>query len=67
MCLWVDDMVILGLQEDFCEKFKNKISEQFQISSYGDLSWFLNIKIERTQKRNYAKPRSICRKITREV
>ena len=49
MCLWVDDMVILGLQEDFCENFKNKVSEQFQISSYGDLSWFLNIKIERTQ------------------
>ena len=49
MCLWVDDMVILGLQEDFCESFKNKVSEQFQISIYGDLSWFLNIKIERTQ------------------
>ena len=49
MCLWVDDMVILGLQEDFCENVKNKVSEQFQISSYGDLSWFLNIKIERTQ------------------
>ena len=42
-------MVILGLQEDFCENFKNKVSEQFQISSYGDLSWLLNIKIERTQ------------------
>ena len=49
MCLLVDDMVILGLQEDFCENFKNKVSEQFQISRYGDLSWFLNIKIERTQ------------------
>ena len=49
VCLWVDDMVILGLQEDFCENFKNKVSDQFQISSYGDLSWFLNIKIERTQ------------------
>ena len=45
---------------------KNKVSEQFQISSYGDLSCFLNIKIERT-KRNYAKPRSICRKINRDV
>ena len=42
-------MVILGLQEDFCENFKIKVSEQFQISSYGDLSWFLNIKIERTE------------------
>ena len=53
VCLWVDDMVILGLQKNFCENFKklvkNKVSEQFQISSYGDLSWFLNIKIERTE------------------
>ena len=42
-------MVILGLQKDFCENFKNKVSERFQISSYGDLSWFLNIKIEQTE------------------
>ena len=49
VCLWVDDMVILGLQKDFCESFKNKVSERFQIGSYGDLSWFLNIKIERTE------------------
>ena len=49
VCLWVDDMVILGLQEDFCENFKNKVSESFQISSYGDLSWFLYIKIERAE------------------
>ena len=49
VCLWEDDMVILGLQEDFCENYKNKVSEQFQISSYGGLSWFLNIKTGRTQ------------------
>ena len=42
-------MVILGLQEDFCENFEFKVNEQFQISSYGDLSWFLNVKIERTE------------------
>ena len=49
MCRWVDDMVILDWQDDFCENFKNKVSESFQIRSYGDLSWFLNIKIERTE------------------
>ena len=38
MCLWVDDMVKLGLQEDFCENFKIKFSEQIQMSSYGYLS-----------------------------
>ena len=49
VCLWVDDMVILGLQKDFCENFKNEVNERLQISSYGDLSWFLNLKIERTE------------------
>ena len=49
VCLCVDDMVILGLQEDLCENFKIKFSEQFQISSYGDLIWILNIKIERIE------------------
>ena len=35
VCLWVGDMAILGLHED----------------SYGDLSWFLNIKIEQTENK----------------
>ena len=48
MCFWVDDMLILGLQEEFCEHFKNTVKENFQICSYGDLSGFLNIKTERT-------------------
>ena len=42
-------MVILGLQEDFCENFKSKVCEQFQISNCGDLSWSLEIKIEQTE------------------
>ena len=48
-CLWVDDMVILGPRQNFCENFKNKVSENHKIGSYGDLSWFQNIKIERTE------------------
>ena len=47
--IWVDDMVILGLQVDFRENFKNKVSDHFQISSYGDLNWFLNTQIERIE------------------
>ena len=49
VCLWLDDMMILGLQKDFCENIKKKVGERFQTSSYGDLSWFLNIKIEQTE------------------
>ena len=51
VCPWLNDMLIFGLQEDFYENFKNKVSEQFQMSSYGDLSWFLNIKIEQTENK----------------
>ena len=49
VCFWVDNMLILGLQEDFCENFKNEIKERLQISRYEDISWFLNIKIKRTE------------------
>ena len=49
LCLWVDDMVMSGFQKDFCENFKNKVREQFQISSYGDFNWFLNIIIEKPE------------------
>ena len=61
VCLWVDEMVIIGLQKDFCENLKNKVSERFQVSSYGDLSWFLNIKIERTE--NEIKPETYVEKV----
>ena len=46
---WVDDMVVLCLQEDFCENFGKSVSEHFQITSYGGFSCFLNEKIERTK------------------
>ena len=29
MCLWVDDNVILGLQEENCENFESNVSESF--------------------------------------
>ena len=50
MCLWVDDMVLLGTPQNFYKNFKNKVSEKLKISSYGKLSWFLNNKIEKTEK-----------------
>ena len=34
VCPWVDDIVMLGLQKQFCENFKNKVSEQFQINIF---------------------------------
>ena len=49
MCHWVDDMLALVLQEDFCGKIGKRVSEHFQITSYGGLSCFLNVKIERTK------------------
>ena len=51
MCLWVDDMVLLGTRQNFYKNFKNKISEKLKISSYGKLSWFLNNKIEKTENK----------------
>ena len=39
ICFWVDYMVILRKRQHFCKNFKNKVSEKFRISSYGDLSW----------------------------
>ena len=44
-------MVKLGTQQNFCENLKNKVSGKFKKSNFGDLSWFLNIKIERTESK----------------
>ena len=51
ICLWVDVMVILGTRHNFCENFKNKVGGKIKISNFGDLSWFLNIKTERTENK----------------
>ena len=51
ICLWVGDMVILGTRQNFCKNFKNEISRKSKISNFGDLSWLLNIKIERTENK----------------
>ena len=47
ICLWVDEVVILGTRQ----KFANYVSEKFKIRCYGALSWFLNLKIERIENK----------------
>ena len=51
ICLWVDDMVIIGTRKNFCDSFKNKVSKKFKIISYGVLSWFLNAKTDKTENK----------------
>ena len=44
-------MDIIITRQNLCQNFKNKVSKKFKISSYCDLSWFLNIKIEKTENK----------------
>ena len=48
LCLWVDDWIVRGFSENFCDWFNAKVSKKIKISDYSDLRWFLGMKNERT-------------------
>ena len=48
LCLWVDDLLVCGISESFCDWFQAEVSKKFKISDYSDLTWFLGIKFMRT-------------------
>ena len=48
LCLWVDDLIVCGISENFCDSFHTEVSKKFINSDYSDLTWFLGMKIERT-------------------
>ena len=48
LCLWVDDLIVCGISEGFCDWFHAEVFNKFKISDYSDLTWFLGMKIERT-------------------
>ena len=48
LCLWVDDLIVCSISENFFDLFYAEVSKRFQISDYSDLTWFLGMKIERT-------------------
>ena len=51
LCLWVDDLLVCGISENFCDWFHAEVSKKFKISYYSDLTWFLRMKIERTSSK----------------
>ena len=48
LCLWVDDLIVCGISETFCDWFYAEVYKKFKISDYSDLTWFLGMKTERT-------------------
>ena len=51
-CLWVNDL-ICGLSENFCEWFYTEVSKKFEFSDYSDLTWILDMKIERSSEMKF--------------
>ena len=47
LCLWVDDLIVCGISENFCDWFHAKVSKKFKTIDYSDLTWLLGMKNER--------------------
>lgn len=52
LLLYVDDILIIGDSKDEVQKFKNCLSETFQMTDLGPLSNFLGIQIKRNESEN---------------
>ena len=64
--LWADNMVISGLQKDFCDNLKMLVSIS-KLAVREVLVRFLNIKIQRTEDEIMLSQKRLCSKIVREV
>ena len=43
LCLYVDDLLIIGSFKSEIEDFKGDLSKEFEMSGLGDISYFLGI------------------------
>ena len=46
LCLYVDDLLITGVNEVRVRKVKSKLMQEFEMSDLGNLSYFLGMKFK---------------------
>jgi O-glycosyl hydrolase len=44
--IYVDDIIFGSTNQDFCEKFRNMIANEFEMSMIGELSYFIGLQIK---------------------
>jgi hypothetical protein len=44
--IYVDDIIFRSTNQDFCEKFKNMMANEFEMSMIRELSYFLGLQIK---------------------
>lgn len=49
VCLYVDDLLVTGSNEDAIAKFKSSMLNEFEMTDLGELSYFLGIEFKRTK------------------
>ena len=50
LCLYVDDLLIIGSCKKEIEDFKGDLSKEFEMSNLGDTSYFLGIEFYKTSR-----------------
>lgn len=49
VCIYVDDLIVTGDDENMVEEFKATMKEEFEMSDLGQLNYFLGMEIEQSQ------------------
>ena len=50
LCLYVNDLLIIGSDEDEIMKVKSKLMQEFEMSDLGNLSYFLGMKFKDSEE-----------------
>jgi hypothetical protein len=51
--IYVDDIILGSTNQDFCEEFRNMMSQEFEMSMIGELIFFLGLEVKQTKHETF--------------
>jgi Reverse transcriptase (RNA-dependent DNA polymerase) len=67
VALYVDDLIFTGNNRDMIEKFKLKMTKEFEMIDLGLMSYFLGLEVREENSGIFFIIRSICKRDFEEV
>jgi Reverse transcriptase (RNA-dependent DNA polymerase) len=66
VCLYVDDMIYMGTNEELVEQFRSSMKHQFEMSDLGMLHYFLGLEVEQESGSIFVSQRKYARDLLKK-
>lgn len=67
VCIYVDDLIVTGDDENMVEEFKTTMKNEFKMSDLGLLNYFLGMEIKQSDIWNITISRVLCKEVVKEI